>query len=205
MELKLRSRNTGFLRMTAIAAGIVASMGAAPLVARAIEIGHAAPAFTLTNVASGQKTSLSTLKQGKKATVLMFIATRCPVSNAYNARMVDLAKKYSAQGIAFVGINSNETEPVAECAEHATTNGFPFPVLKDAGDVVADKYDAHVTPETFVIDAKGVVVYHGRIDNSRDIGDVTTHELADALDSVIAGKAVAKSETKAFGCGIKRG
>ena len=192
-------------RTAAVAAGIVTCMGAATLAAGAVEIGHAAPAFSLSNVVSGQKTSLSALRQGKKATVVMFIATRCPVSNAYNTRMVNLAKKYSAQGVAFVGINSNETEPVAECAEHTTANGFPFPVLKDAGDVIADKYDAHVTPETFVIDAKGVVVYHGRIDNSRDLEDVRTHELADALDSVIAGKAVAKPEAKAFGCGIKRG
>ncbi|MBV9850993.1 MAG: redoxin domain-containing protein [Armatimonadetes bacterium] len=168
-------------------------------------LGQPAPTFALPEVATGRTTSLKSLEKGKKATVVMFIATRCPVSNSYNDRMVALAGKYAAQGVAFVGINANQTEPVKECADHAKQHHFPFPVLKDADDAVADAYDAHVTPETYVIDAKGTLVYHGRIDNDMDPADVKTHDLADALDAVLAGKPVAVSRTKAFGCTIKRG
>ena len=98
----------------------------------------------------------------------MFIATRCPVSNAYDGRMAALAAKYAPQGVAFVGINANQNEPVGECADHAKQHGFPFPVLKDADDAVADAYGARVTPETYVIDAVGTLVYRGRIDNGQD-------------------------------------
>jgi peroxiredoxin len=167
-------------------------------------IGQSAPQFNLLNVITGTQTSLSSLLQDKKAAVVIFISTRCPYSNAYNDRMTDLATKYATRGVAFVGINSNETEPVAECADHAKQHNFSFPVLKDAGSSVADLYDAHVTPETYVVNAKGILVYHGRIDNSKDLDEVHTHELADALNSVLAGKKVARTETKAFGCSIKR-
>jgi peroxiredoxin len=167
-------------------------------------IGQPAPAFDLPNVKDGAQTSLASLENGKKAAVVMFIATRCPVSNAYNERMVALAKAYGKRGVAFVGINANQSESPAEIAAHAKDHSFPFPVLKDADNAVADLYDARVTPETYVINSKGVLVYHGRIDDSQDPSGVQTHDLAAALDSVLAHKQVAKPQTRAFGCGIKR-
>ncbi len=167
-------------------------------------VGQAAPAFALPNVATGAQASLSSLGTGKKATVLLFISTRCPVSNAYDTRMSALAKAYAAKGIAFVGVNANTTEAVPEVASHAKAH-FPFPVLKDADDKVADAYNAHVTPEAYVIDSQGVLVYHGRIDNSMEPADVKTHDLASALDSIVAGRAVPAKQATAFGCSIKRG
>ncbi len=167
-------------------------------------VGQAAPVFALPNVATGAQTSLTTLSAGKKATVLLFISTRCPVSNAYDARMSALAKTYAQKGITFVGVNANTTEATAEVASHAKAH-FPFPVLKDANDAVADLYNAHVTPEAYVIDSRGVLVYHGRIDNSMELGDVKTHDLAFALDNIAAGRAVPTKQSAAFGCSIKRG
>ncbi len=170
-----------------------------------VAIGKSAYSFTLPDAATAAQTSVTSLAENKKATVLMFISTRCPVSNAYNERMVALAKKYQTQDVAFVGIDANTTEPATEVASFAKDKGFPFPVLKDAADKVANAYDAHVTPETYVINSKGLVVYHGRIDNDQDPASATTHELADALDATLAGKPVARAQTKAFGCSIKRG
>ena len=168
-------------------------------------LGKAAPNFTLPDTTSGKPVSLGTLSAAKKATVLMFVSTRCPVSNAYNARMAALAKKYTALGVAFAGIDANTTEPTTEIADFVKQQHFLFPILKDADDRVADAYAAHVTPETFVVDKQGVLVYHGRIDNDMDPANVRTHELSAALDAVLAGKAVARPEAKAFGCSIKRG
>ena len=168
-------------------------------------LGKAAPKFTLPDTTSGKPVSLGTLSAAKKATVLMFVSTRCPVSNAYNARMAALAKKYTALGVAFAGIDANTTEPTTEIADFVKQQHFLFPILKDADDRVADAYAAHVTPETFVVDKQGVLVYHGRIDNDMDPANVRTHELSAALDAVLAGKAVARPEAKAFGCSIKRG
>lgn len=169
------------------------------------QVGYAAPSFSLTDAVTGQAKSLPAMARGKKATVVMFISTRCPVSNAYNGRMTTLAKKYTAQGVSFVGIDSDQNEPKAEVASFTKQQSFPFPVLVDPGNKISDAYSAHVTPETYVINSKGVLVYHGRIDNDQDTSSANTHELADALDATLAGQPIAKSQTKAFGCSIKRG
>jgi len=77
--------------------------------------------------------------------------------------------------------------------------------MKDPGNKVADMYDAKHTPEIFVIDAQGKLVYHGRIDeNYEDASKVTSPDLRNALDALLAGQPIAKAETKAFGCSIKR-
>jgi peroxiredoxin len=158
--------------------------------------------FTLEDY-NGAKHALTDYKSAK-AIVLMFIATQCPVSNAYNERMVHLYKEYAAKGIAFVGINSNKQENVEEIKKHATEHGFSFPVLKDNNNVIADKLAASVTPEIFVLNKKFDVLYHGRIDDSRRASDVKSDDLRIVLDELLAGKRVTVSETKAFGCTIKR-
>ncbi|MDT7689835.1 MAG: hypothetical protein QOJ70_953 [Acidobacteriota bacterium] len=168
-----------------------------------VTLGSVVSDFALPD-ADGHAHSLASLK-GKAATVLIFVATRCPVSNAYNERMRKLADDYRARGVNVVGINANSTETAAEVKEHAANKGFTFPVLKDSGNVIADRFDAQVTPEAYVIDASGKLVYHGRIDNSRSGDSVTSNDLRDALDAVLAGKPVEHPEAKAFGCSIKRG
>lgn len=167
-------------------------------------VGQAAPEFTLPIAATDRVRSLGLQMQGKKATVLLFLSVHCPYSNAYNGRMKALALKYAQKGVSFVGIFSDQNEPSAEIAAYAKAQEFPFPALVDKGDVAADAYTAHVTPETYVINSHGTLVYHGRIDNDMDPANVHTHDLANALDETLAGKIVAKAQTKAFGCSIKR-
>jgi peroxiredoxin len=158
--------------------------------------------FTLKNY-DGKSYTLSDAKDAK-AIVIMFIATRCPVSNAYNERMANLYDDYQSKGVVFFGINSNKLENSEECEKHAEENGFKFPVLKDPNNVIADKYDAQVTPEIYVINSKRELLYHGRIDNSQREGNVENHDLKNALDEILGGKTVSVSDTKAFGCTIKR-
>jgi len=165
-------------------------------------IGDKLVPFTLKNY-KGEDVDLKAF-QGKKALVLMFIATQCPVSNAYNDRMVDIAKAYSDKGVAFVGINANRQESVAEVAEHAQKHGFPFNVLKDVGNVQADHFGAQVTPETFVYDNTWSLRYHGRIDDNQKGDNIQATDLKNALDAVVGGTEVPVKETKAFGCTIKR-
>ena len=137
--------------------------------------------------------------------VVMFIATKCPYSNAYNDRMRDMAAAYEKKGVLFVGINSNKTEPADEVVAHARQHGFGFPLMKDPENKVADLYDARHTPEVFVVDPEGKLRYHGRIDeNSDDAAKVTSPDLKNALESLLAGQPIARAETKAFGCSIKR-
>lgn len=159
--------------------------------------------FTLKDV-YGNSHSLKDYSDSK-AIVIIFIATRCPVSNSYNTRMVDLYNTYHSKNIAILGINSNKTESVEECKEHAEKHGFKFPVLKDKGNIIADMFGAHHTPEAYVLNPKTFeVLYHGRIDDSMDIKNVESKDLANALNEILAGKKISVTSTKAFGCSIKR-
>lgn len=189
-------------------AGVVASAqsstmngaGASPA-ATARGIGATIPDFTLTDV-NGESKSLADVK-GAKGTVLVFISARCPVVKAYNERMEQLAKDYRAKGINFVGINANSTEPLDEVKAHASAH-YSFPVLIDKDNKIADSLGAEHTPEVFFLDANNKLVYHGRIDNNKDLSMVSKSELKDALDAVLAGKAVSVTETAAVGCTIKK-
>ena len=137
-------------------------------------------------------------------TTVIFIATQCPVSNAYNERMKALYNDYAPKGVQFVFLNANSTEPAADVERHRDAHAFPFPVYKDVNNVFADKVGAAVTPHAFVFDAQGTLVYRGSIDNAQNIERVTAHPLRDALDATLGGRPVPVAESKAFGCSIKR-
>jgi peroxiredoxin len=183
-------------------AALALSLGSGAASAAGIAVGQKLEPFKLKQ-ASGQELDLAAL-QGRKAYVLAFIATQCPVSNAYNTRMAAFAREYAPRGVAFIGINSNRQEPPAEIVEHAKKNGFEFPVLKDEGNVKADQLGAQVTPEVYVFDAGWTLRYHGRIDDDRAGSAVASQDLKAAVDAVVAGQEVRLKETKAFGCTIKR-
>ena len=158
--------------------------------------------FTLKDY-NGKEYSLSDFKKSR-AIVVMFIATQCPVSNAYNERMVQLYKDYYPKNISFVGINSNKQENVEEVKEHSQKHNFEFPVLKDWNNVIADRFEASVTPEIYVLDSDFDELYHGRIDDSKRESEVKSQDLRTALNEILAGEPVSKTQTKAFGCTIKR-
>ena len=88
--------------------------------------------------------------------------------------------------------------------EHAAENGLDFIILKDYNNVVADQFDASFTPEVYVLNPKLELLYHGRIDDSREAGKVEKNDLKAALDEILTGTEVSVKETKAFGCSIKR-
>jgi peroxiredoxin len=115
-----------------------------------------------------------------------------------------LYQGYASKGVKFVVINANRTESAAAVQAHAREHGFQFTVYKDENNVVADRFGATVTPETYVIDSAGLLRCHGSIDDAQNVARVTTRRLGLALDAVLAGKQPPQTETKAFGCSIKR-
>ena len=163
--------------------------------------------FTLTDVATNKPVSLGDFK-AKKAVVVVFIGTECPIDNAYMPRLAELAKAYADKGVQFLAVNSNCNDTPPGIAGHAQKFGLPFPVLRDAANVVADQFGAKRTPEAFVLDPDGRVLYQGRIDDQFGVGykrdTPTRRDLADALDEVLAGKPVSQPSTKAAGCFIAR-
>ncbi|HEX4900106.1 MAG TPA: thioredoxin family protein [Pyrinomonadaceae bacterium] len=152
---------------------------------------------------NGKEHTLASLA-GKNGSVLIFMAVQCPVSNAYNERMEKLAQDYQAKGINVIGINSNVAESADAVKAHAAEKHLTFTILKDAGNKVADRLGASVTPEAYFLDAANKLLYRGRIDNSKNADGVTASELRDAIDATLAGKPITKTTANAFGCTIKR-
>ena len=188
-----------------VIAGAMAAVGAraAGEIPAPPAIGATIDDFTLPDV-DNKDHSLKSLA-GNNGTVLIFIAVQCPVSNAYNERMEQLAQDYKARGINVIGINSNVAEDAAAVKAHAAEHKFTFTILKDRGNKIADKLGASVTPEAYFIDPNSKLLYHGRIDNARNAAQIETSDLRNALDAALAGKTIEKTEAKAFGCTIKRG
>ena len=165
-------------------------------------IGATIDDFTLPDT-DGNQLALKAVK-GKNGTVLIFIAVQCPVSNAYNERMERLAADYKSKGISVVGINSNATDDASAVKNHAAEKHLTFTILKDPGNKIADKLGANRTPEAYLLDANNKLIYHGRIDNSQDPAKIESNDLRSAIDALLGGKPVEKTEAKAFGCTIKR-
>ena len=141
---------------------------------------------------------------GATATVVMFTSITCPISNAYVERMESLFKDYSGKPVRFVFVNSNSNEQWPALDQYLQANKLAFTLLKDTGNILADKFNAQMTPESFVFDKNGVLVYHGRIDDAQNPVRVQQHSLRLALDAMLAGKPVPVPDTRAFGCTIKR-
>jgi peroxiredoxin/mono/diheme cytochrome c family protein len=156
---------------------------------------------------NGDHVSLSGFKD-KKAVVVVFAGTECPINNQYMARLSELHKVYADRGVQFLMINSNRQDTAERVAEHAKQYAIPFPVLKDEGNRVADLFGAQRTPEAFVLDASGKIRYQGRIDDQ--YGNLykrpapTRRDLVIALDEVLEGKTVTQPTTTVAGCIISR-
>lgn len=157
---------------------------------------------------SGSVWSLPRDAREAKAVVVLFLGTGCPVNNLYLPVLADLHARYSPRGVVFVGVNSNSHDDRETVADHAKRFHLPFPVLKDDGAKVADRFAAARTPEAFVLDGDRTARYRGRIDDRYERGvtrsGVTKHELADAIDAILAGTAVAVPYTEPAGCPIAR-
>lgn len=203
--MKKRNTLSLLLATTFVIAGLVVvgnARGTDSDIPAAAAIGSIIEDFKLPD-ADGKEHSLNMFK-GKNGTVLIFVATKCPISNAYNERMEKLAQDYKARGISVVGINSNVAESAEAVKAHAVANKLSFPILKDPGNKIADRLGATVTPEVYFLDASNKLVYRGRIDNAKDAAQVNSNDLRDALDAALAGKPIAKTTANAFGCTIKR-
>src|SRR5258708_29876821 len=115
--------------------------------------------FTLPLAAGGADWSLVPKTRDAKAVVVLFLATECPVNNTYAPTLAGLHEKYKAQGVVFVGVNSNQQDEAAAVAKHAREFSIPFPVLKDEGAAVADRFHAERTPAAFILDGSLTVRY----------------------------------------------
>jgi thiol-disulfide isomerase/thioredoxin len=172
-------------------------------------LGTKAPPFTLPDTVSGRSLSLSELKSDK-ATIIMFICNHCPYVKHVNDKLVQLANKYLARGVAFIAINSNDASRYPDDSplrmqETARNLKYPFPYLYDETQEVAKDYDAACTPEFYLFDPNLQLVYHGQMDDSRPGNNipVTGEDIAMAIELTLAGKNVPTKQKPGIGCGIK--
>ena len=143
----------------------------------------------------------------KRAVVLFFMMTDCPLANGYVPEMNRLQAAYEARGVAFYAVQSDPTVSEAAVQKYAQEFGYGFPVLNDPRLALARLAGAKVTPEVAVLSPAGEVLYLGRIDNkvedlTRPRYAATEPELRNALDAVLAGKAPKEARTRAVGCSI---
>jgi peroxiredoxin len=174
--------------------------------AKAPAIGAQIPNFTLKDTHRRPR-SLTDFKTAK-AVVVAFLDTECPLANLYIPTLIDLHKNYAAKGVQILGINSSNQDSFVAVAAHALERDLPFPMLKDFDQQVLETFGAKRTPEVFLLDAKGVIRYHGRIDDQYGIGyrreKPTRADLQLAIEELLAGKPISVPMTEATGCAIER-
>ncbi len=154
--------------------------------------------------------SLELFAPAGKANVILFVQSDCPISNAYAPEIQRICKAYASRGVscslAYEDVRLEASAVRKHLKEFAYTG---VSAAIDETRAIADRARATITPTAAVVDATGAVRYRGRIDNlyaslGKPRRNVTEHDLTDALDAILAGKAVPKPETEALGCFITR-
>jgi thiol-disulfide isomerase/thioredoxin len=156
------------------------------------------------------KTVRPLVAKQRKATVLLFIAHDCPISNAYAPEISRIYRSYRDKQIAFYLIYVDPGLKPETAAKHSKDYRLSIPALLDPSHKLVELTGAMVTPEAAVVGRDGKLLYRGRIDDLYlDFGkrrhEATKRDLREALDAVVAGKKPAARTTKAVGCYIPSG
>lgn len=146
---------------------------------------------------------------GRKGTLVVFTCNTCPYARGWEDRIALIGNAAVKRGLGVIAVNANDPElnsgdSFDGMIARAKKLGLKFPYAVDATSDLARAFGASATPEAFLFDAKGQLVYHGTVDdNMRDPKAVKDPWLRQAVDAVAAGHPVATAETKAMGCSIK--
>lgn len=174
-----------------------------------LPLGTKAPDFTLRDVVTSNRFSLSDLK-GEKGTVIMFLSNHCPFVKHVNDEIVRIANDYRVNGFSFIGIMSNDVVAYPEdhpdpMVETALKYHYTFPYLYDQTQEVAKAYDAACTPDFYLFDSELKLIYRGQLDNSRPGNGIPVNgrDLREALDSVLNNRNVPEPQKPSIGCNIK--
>jgi thiol-disulfide isomerase/thioredoxin len=143
---------------------------------------------------------------GKKAFVIVCTNTTCPLVQKYLPKIKRLEEKYRGQGVQFVSLNVNPDDSIREMAAHAVEFDVPFPTVKDTDGQSTAALGVSRTPETVVLTPDFVLRYRGRIDDQYRLGGAAPsavhNDLENAIQAVLANKAVPVTETTVDGCRI---
>lgn len=174
------------------------------------KIGQKAPDFTLSDL-DGKQHSLKELQADDKIVVLEWFNPECPfVVRHYDESfdtMNKLAEEYK-DDVVWVRINSNaegqQGSGIEKNKQYKESYRIEGPILMDPGSEVAALYGAQTTPHMYIIDAEGILRYHGAIDDDvRGKNENRTNYVKQALDQILAGETVTQTETRPYGCTVK--
>jgi peroxiredoxin len=171
-----------------------------------LQIGDEAPGFELP-ATDGNTYRLADFDD--PVLVIFFTCNHCPFVTGSDEVTRQTAEQFGAQGVRFVGINSNSANTYAEdsfdhMVERMRSHGFPWLYLHDKSQEVARLYGALRTPHFYVFDQDRRLVYTGRgVDNPRDTSQMSANDLATALEEHLAGNPVSVPMTNPIGCNVK--
>ncbi len=182
-----------------------------------LTIGSKAPAFSLKSI-DGKTYTLASFSK-YKILVVIFTCNHCPTAQAYEDRVIQLAKDYTPKNVAVVAINPNDPTSVRldelgytdmgdsykEMKLRAAQKKFDFPYLYDgATQATAKAYGPVATPHVFIFDKERKLRYQGRIDDvEKPTKTPNSFDTRNAIDELLQGKEVTVKTTKTFGCSIK--
>lgn len=167
--------------------------------------GDPAPVFTLPDARGGDVTldpSAAT------ATVVVFTASGCPYALAWHDRIQRVSRDYAGRDVVLVQVVGNDEtshpeDSLDSMRQRVARGEIAGPYLRDADQEVVAAYGATATPEVFVLDDRGVVRYHGAPDGDCDDPAANAQWVRDALDDILAGRAVRRPQTSPAGCSVK--
>ncbi|MEM7346824.1 MAG: thioredoxin family protein [Chloroflexota bacterium] len=141
--------------------------------------------------------------------IVGFSCNHCPYAQAWEGRMRQIQADYADKSVQLIVISSNDAtkfpaDSFTAMQAHAKDRNFNYPYLYDESQEVARFYGAERTPEFFVFDKKGILQYHGALDDNYEVPEAVQHHyLRNALDALLAGQTPTVAETPAVGCTIK--
>jgi peroxiredoxin len=172
-------------------------------------LGTAAPDFALTDVVTHQTVSLGDAASGR-AVLVIFLCRHCPAVVHVKDELARLRRDYSPEELTIIGISSNDIETHPDdapdnLAEFAKESGWDFPVLYDETQEIAKAYGAVCTPDPFLFDSLRLLVYRGRLDETRpnQLVEANGEDIRAAIDAVLAGSTPESTQHPSMGCGIK--
>jgi peroxiredoxin len=186
----------------AIALGLLLAALVAAAEVKPPALGDAMPDFTLQDQ-KGREHRLASY--AGRVVVFDFCSITCPFSRGVDPDFGSLAAEYQKKGVVFLSVESNKDNPPENIKKYAAENRLEFPILKDAGNAYADAVGAARTPEIYVFDANGKLVYHGAFDDRKTPATKgKTNYVKNALDDLLAGRPVRNAEIPAWGCAVNR-
>jgi peroxiredoxin len=204
------------MRKTLLSLAVLA-LAVSPVVAgefnKKITIGQKAPSFDgLPAVMGPHESTLAMSDIKEDVVVVVFLANHCPIVGLNEDRIIDLANSYKGKSVKVVGIsctgapNVKAQDDLAAIKTRVKEKGYNYIYAYDESGKIGKAYNATVTPEFFVLDKARNIQYTGALDNNvNDESKVTKNYVKEAVDALLTGKTVEKTETRATGCGLAYG